>query len=260
MTKLQPKISIVTVVFNGDKQLQHTINSIVEQTYKNIEFIIVDGKSTDNTPLIIEKNKANIDQVICDQDLGIYDAMNKGVSLATGDYINFMNCGDSYYNNSVIEDVFNYIHSHDKNPHGFDVIYGDHNVQGSRVNDGINKAKSIHYLSQGMVCCHQSTFFKSDILKQCPYSLNFASAGDYELYCHLKHLKAKFFKLPNLVVANYAAGGVSDVQRVSSLQNSKIAYQQYFPLSVLDKIKWLYRLTRAYFSCKIMQLLSRGAK
>lgn len=260
MNSLQPKISIVTVVFNGEKQLQKTIDSIITQTYKNIEYIIIDGNSTDRTPLIITNNSANISQVLCEPDKGIYDAMNKGVALATGDYINFMNCGDSYYNNSALEDVFKYLYKHNKAQQSFDVIYGDHNVQGSRVNDGINKAKSIDDLSKGMVCCHQSTFFNTNMLKQYPYSLNFSSAGDYELYCHLKYLKATFLKLPDLVVANYAAGGVSDLNRTASIKHSKLAYQQYFPLSLTQQTSWFLRLVRAHISGKIMQLMSAVVK
>ena len=103
--EIKPLITVVTVVFNGAKFLDYTIQSVINQTYSNIEYIIIDGCSTDNSLEIIEQYKNKIIW-ISEQDKGIYDAMNKGVALARGKWINFMNAGDSFYSLSTIADVF----------------------------------------------------------------------------------------------------------------------------------------------------------
>lgn len=97
-----PKISIITVVYNGAKSIEKTIHSVLNQTYKNIEYIIIDGGSTDNTIDIIKKYEGQFFYWVSEPDKGIYDAMNKGLDAASGEWINFMNCGDSFFNNEVL--------------------------------------------------------------------------------------------------------------------------------------------------------------
>jgi len=99
------KISVVTVVFNGEKYMEEAIKTVLEQTYKDIEFIIIDGKSTDNTLKIIGKYRSKIDKLVSEKDSGIFDAMNKGIALATGDVIIFHNVGDYYYKNDIFEKI-----------------------------------------------------------------------------------------------------------------------------------------------------------
>ena len=99
-----PLISIITVVYNGEKTIEQTITSVSEQTYKNIEYIIVDGKSTDGTMQIVSKYKGKIAKIICEKDKGIYDAMNKGISLAKGDIIGLLNA-DDFYEPDAIENI-----------------------------------------------------------------------------------------------------------------------------------------------------------
>lgn len=106
MSSVSPLVSIVTVVYNGEKYLEHTILSVLNQTYKNIEYIIIDGGSTDGTLDIIRKYENRINYWISEKDDGIYDAMNKGIDSATGEWINFMNAGDIFADKNVLYDVF----------------------------------------------------------------------------------------------------------------------------------------------------------
>ena len=99
------KMSIVTVVFNGENYLERTIKSIVNQTYKNVEYIIIDGNSKDGTLAIIDKYKENISYWISEPDKGIYDAMNKSLDLITGDFVWFINAGDEIHDNKTIENL-----------------------------------------------------------------------------------------------------------------------------------------------------------
>ena len=101
----KPLVTIVTVVFNGEQYIEETILSVINQKYKNIEYIIIDGGSNDNTINIIKKYEDLIDYWMSMDDDGIYDAMNKALKIAKGKWINFMNCGDSFCNNEVIENI-----------------------------------------------------------------------------------------------------------------------------------------------------------
>ena len=100
---IKPLITVITVVYNGEAYLEKTILSVINQTYESVEYIIIDGGSTDGTIDIIKKYKSKINYWINEAYNGIYDAMNKGIKLATGDWINFMNAGDLFYNLSVLE-------------------------------------------------------------------------------------------------------------------------------------------------------------
>ena len=106
MSSIRPLVSVVTVVFNGEKYLEETIQSVINQTYDNVEYIIIDGGSTDGTLDIIKKYEDRIDYWVSERDRGIYDAMNKGIDLASGEWINFMNAGDGLDSYSILNEIF----------------------------------------------------------------------------------------------------------------------------------------------------------
>ena len=114
----RPKISVVTVCFNAVETIESTIKSVIQQTYDNIEYIIIDGASTDGTLDIINNYNDRIACCLSEPDKGIYDAMNKGIKMATGEWINFMNSGDMFYKNSVLSEVALKLKDGD-------IIYGD---------------------------------------------------------------------------------------------------------------------------------------
>lgn len=118
---LHPKFSIITVTYNAGAVLEDTIQSVITQTYKNIEYIIVDGGSKDRTLQIVDQYKEHIHKVISEPDKGLYDAMNKGIKLATGDYLCFLNAGDELHEDDTLQLM---VHSLTE-PTLPDVIYGD---------------------------------------------------------------------------------------------------------------------------------------
>ena len=99
---LHPKFSIITVTYNAGALIEDTIQSVITQTYKNIEYIIVDGASTDKTMSIVTRYREHIHTVVSEPDHGLYDAMNKGIRLATGDYVCFLNAGDELHEDDTL--------------------------------------------------------------------------------------------------------------------------------------------------------------
>ena len=130
----KPLISIITVVYNDKIKLEETILSVIGQTYDNVEFIIIDGSSTDGTINIIKKYEDKIDYWVSEKDSGIFDAMNKGILASKGDYINFMNAGDFFTKNNLVSEVVNILDSEE-----IDFLYGDFNTGNN--NRVINKIK-----------------------------------------------------------------------------------------------------------------------
>ena len=106
MTDFKPKLSVTTIVYNNVKDIERTMLSVINQTYTNIEYIIVDGLSTDGTIKVINRYSPNISKLISEKDDGIYDAMNKGLAAATGDYVLFMNSGDEFFARDTVAQVF----------------------------------------------------------------------------------------------------------------------------------------------------------
>lgn len=195
---MHPLISIITTTYNAGKLLEYTICSIKEQTYSNIEYIIIDGNSTDNTLSIIKNNSSIINKIISENDSGIYDAMNKGLDLATGDFVIFMGAGDVFYSKYTVEKVVNKIKNFDS------VYYGD-------VNLGKNKKRYWGKFNKTKICitniCHQSIFYPKIIYKNYRYSNKYKVYADYHLNLVLYN-KFKFQYL-NEIITFYNIEGYS---------------------------------------------------
>ena len=190
-------VTIVTVTYNAEDLLEETLLSVINQTYKNIEYIIIDGSSTDNTLEIIKKYEGQISYWISESDEGIYFAMNKGIKKATGEWINFMNAGDTFVDNTTIQKVIN---SLDEDT---ELIYGDH------ICDGIVGSVKERKVTRLMPCCHQSLFVKTALMKQYPYNTFYSISADYEFLLKMYQLGKKF-KYIEEPLARYMRNGFSD--------------------------------------------------
>ena len=122
ITHLHPKFSIITVTYNAENVLEDTIQSVITQTYRNVEYIIVDGKSTDKTMEIVNRYKDHIHTIVSEPDKGLYDAMNKGMALATGDYVCFLNAGDELHEDDTLQLMVHSLAGVNELP---DVMYGE---------------------------------------------------------------------------------------------------------------------------------------
>ena len=167
------RFSVVTVCLNAEESIEATINSIISQYFNLFEFIVVDGGSTDSTLEILEKYRGSISKLISEPDAGIYNAMNKGAEIATGDYIIYMNANDIFYNSDVLTRIDTAIGSLD-----YALIYGDY-----LLNIGSNR----YYVSAASDCkgqiptSHQAIFCNAEKLRKIRFSENYILAADYNL-------------------------------------------------------------------------------
>ena len=153
------KVTVVTVTYNAEDFLEETILSVINQTYKNVEYIVVDGLSTDGTLNIIKKFTDDIDIWVSEKDAGIYDAMNKAIDIASGEWIVFMNAGDSFYNSDVIQEVF------DGMPEGAELVYGHHAWKHDGKVSTIY-ARPLEVMWQHISFSHQSLFSRTSLMKK----------------------------------------------------------------------------------------------
>lgn len=222
----KPILSVITVVRNCVDVIEDTILSVINQSYSNIEYVIIDGNSSDGTKDIINKYKSKIDLYISENDKGIYDAMNKGISNVNGKYVNFMNAGDVFFNNNICQLFANYIQKKQ-----FDVYYGDvitrNNINNSEM---LVKAKNINKIYSGMIFCHQSTFIKLSNLKETPFDLNYNIVADFNQILSL-YFKKKTFCYINSVMAKVLIGGISYSNPNTIVQQIKVIHS-YKPYSI----------------------------
>jgi glycosyltransferase involved in cell wall biosynthesis len=170
------KISIITATYNSGRTVRDTIESVLRQTYTDFEYIIKDGGSKDDTLAIVKEYAPQFGdrlKIVSAPDKGIYDAMNKGIALSTGEWINFMNAGDVFVNDTVVEDVFS--HAIQKN---VGLIYGNVLVNYPGNEGGV---KLLDNLKEGQIqfsLNHQSTFTKGDFLREVGYDISYKLAAD----------------------------------------------------------------------------------
>jgi glycosyltransferase involved in cell wall biosynthesis len=243
----KPLITVVTVVYNGAEFLEETIKSVVEQTYDNVEYIIVDGGSKDGTLDIIRKYEHAIDYWVSEPDKGIYDAMNKGVGLVSGGWINFMNAGDLFFNCEILSRT--YLSPEKYN--GFGVVYGDHEVRYFRKAKTV-KSGNVKSLWKGSQFCHQSTFVRASLQKNNKFNLSKKIAADYDLYLTLRKKETRFYKSPFLI-SSVTSGGVSDLKRDAVFEEWRESSSKIF-----TNFKWLINVY--YFFLKQSFFIKKGIK
>lgn len=208
--------SVVTICYNSVDIIERTLCSVISQTSKSIDYIIIDGGSTDGTNDIICKYKSGINYYISGPDLGIYDAMNKGIEASKGKYLIFLNAGDVFIHSMIIEEVENKIRSSETVS---DIIYGDviyKYVFGEKYVFS-QKLSKIRY---DMVFSHQSVFVKSEILKKRLFNLSYRLAADYDflLWAYINNYSFRYIDVPISVVD--ASGGTTYDNFVKSRKES----------------------------------------
>ncbi len=237
----QPKITVVTVCFNALKALKQTMKSVFEQTYKNTEYIIIDGASTDGTVDYLKQNETEGTlRWVSEPDKGIYDAMNKGAAMATGEYIIFMNAGDTFVDKDVISRVFS-------SPCEADVIYGDVVKSAADGSDIVKPAEKPHN-SHRMYFCHQSAFTRRECLLEYPFDLKHRMSADFKQFKQL-YKAGKTFERVDLPIARFDTNGVSNVNRSAGLHDNITVIREVDGFA--DKVRLLPRLYLVYWLCRV---------
>lgn len=242
-----PKISIITVVYNNVSLIEETILSVINQSYSDLEYIIIDGGSTDGTVNIIEKYNDKIDFWISEPDKGLYFAMNKGLNIAKGKWVNFMNSGDSFYSLTTIEDIF----SRNFNT---GVVYGDVIFSFNGKNDVYVKAKSLKYFWKGMQFVHQASFVSTDLMKKYPFDTKYRIIADYNSLYQI-FLLGYDFQYVGLPVCKFLAGGFSDNNPVAIAECQKMIFSIHrsFYVRIFYYFRYVECSIKFYFAKSIGQ-------
>ena len=242
-----PVFSIITISYNAEATIERTIKSVLGQNYPDIEYIIVDGLSTDGTMDIVEKYRGKISKILSEKDAGIYDAMNKGLALASGDYVWFINSGDSIYSDDTVSEIVNQINT-SVLP---DIIYGE-----TAIVDADNKFLYMRRLKapeqlnrksfkNGMMVSHQSFIVKRAIAPLFDTRYRFSADFDWCIKCMQA---GGSIHNTRLVLSNYLNEGTTTQNMKASLKERfKIMCRYYGTIpTYLRHIRFAFR----YFTAK----------
>jgi glycosyltransferase involved in cell wall biosynthesis len=226
---MQSKVTIITVCYNSATTIEDAIQSVINQTYTNIEHIIIDGLSTDNTLDIVNKYQDKITKVVSEKDAGLYDAINKGIGLATGEIIANLNSDDFYIDKNVIADVVAKMEEEKS-----DTLYADlYYVEAGNTNKVVRNWVSGNYKKgmffKGWMPPHPTFFVKKSVYdKYGSFNLELKSAADYEIMLRFIHKNNCSISYLNRVIVRMRVGGVSNaslINRIKANREDKKAWQ-----------------------------------
>ena len=222
----KPILSIITIVYNNVRDIERTMLSVLNQSYQNIEYIVVDGASTDGTLGIIQRYQDRLAKVVSEKDAGIYDAMNKGLALASGDYVLFMNSGDELYAPDTVENIF-------ATASNIDIYYGETEMYneawqsiGKRRHSVPEKFtwKSFRF---GMTISHQAIYIRRSLTE--PYDRKYQLSADID-WILTAAKKAKTSVKVSGYVAKYLVGGLSKKRHRQSLKERFAIFTKHYGL------------------------------
>lgn len=243
MVNKLPKVTVVTVCYNAADSIQKTMESVLAQTYPNVEYLIIDGNSTDQTLTAIESMREKFVRkgydfhCYSEKDDGIYDAMNKGIRMATGKWINFMNSGDGFYSKDVLMKTF-------KNDPEENVLYGDTIIK-KDFGDILLKPKDIDCLRKHMVFCHQSVFLPTSVMKAFPFKLEYRIVGDYKFFYDYYNRGGSFRYLRYCIAYFEGEKGLSSANSLQAHKEKAKVNSEH--LKIAWKIKYRFKCFGYYF-------------
>lgn len=235
-----PVISIITVCYNAEREIKATLKSVKEQSFKNYEYIIIDGASKDNTLKVISQSGVEPTHLVSERDKGIYDAMNKGLALAQGEYLMFLNAGDSLYSTNTLQKIA------DASKGSPDVIYGDTAIVDAERNylrpRKLRPPKTLtrNSFKNGMLVCHQAFLPKRELAM--PYDMAYRFSADFDWCVKILSASKKCTQIDGFIV-NYLEEGVTTRNHIKSLKERfRIMCKHYgFFITLFKHICFLFR-------------------
>lgn len=238
------KITIITVCYNSVNEIENTIQSVISQDYDNVEYLVVDGKSTDGTLEIIRKYSKGISNWLSEKDKGVFDAMNKAIDMATGEWLLFMNAGDSFAESDIISSFFNGVKYDD----GVGVVFGDAFFLQPDNSLSYYKATPFTKRESGirdMGICHQAIFTRTSLARRFKFDFSYKYASDYNMMMNI--FKSGYtFSYNAIPVCIYNLDGISsnnklsqfkEVARICGVSTHTLPYFQGY-------LKTVYRITK----------------
>jgi glycosyltransferase involved in cell wall biosynthesis len=226
MTEFKPTLSVITIVYNNVRDIERTLLSVINQDYQLIEYIIIDGLSTDGTLDIIHQYQNRISKLVSEKDKGIYDAMNKGLAAATGDYVLFMNSGDEFYDAQTVSKVF-------AAAPAADIYYGETEMVNDRLESlGRRRHRAPEKFTWrsfkfGMSVSHQAIYIRRAITE--PYDIRYQLSSDIDWIIRAARKARKIVKVDGYV-AKYLVGGMSKARHRQSLKERFDIMRRYYGL------------------------------
>lgn len=215
------QLTVISVCLNCENMVEKTIQSLLSQTYQEYEYIVIDGKSTDNTLKIVQSYESQFSniKIISEPDKGIYDAMNKGAFMAKGKYVYYLNMGDCLCDKYVLGNVVSEFKDEKQ------IYYGDVLFGGGVTSNHPPKLSHWFFMREKMIC-HQAIFAKKELLQDQPFDLNFPCCADRDWL--IKQFKARVtYKKINVKVANYDETGVSSNYKIFEKDSLAVAEKHY---------------------------------
>lgn len=216
-----PTVSIITVVYNRASQLEATILSVLNQKYDELEYIIIDGGSSDGTVDIIRKYEDQLAYWVSEPDKGIYDAMNKGIAAAKGAWINFMNCGDRFMPD-VIAKVFSTSHE------DADLIYGNTVIRYPTF-EVLYRKVPLKKMWKAMPFCHQSTFVRTSLMREYKFDVSYKLSADFDFLLKAYQRQKRFKEVEPVISYFDFSEGASRDNAILSIKERKRSVMLHCP-------------------------------
>ncbi len=227
------KYSIITISYNNKKGLEQTIKSVTSQTFHDFQYIVIDGGSSDGSLELLQNYASKIDYWVSEPDKGIYNAMNKGIKQARGEYLNFMNSGDTYHSDMVLEEIAN-IESKE------DIISGTNYdmEKGLRSFTPPREVSLLTLLKDNLN--HQATFYKRTLFQDRQYDEKYKILSDFKFNLQSIIIDNCTIKWTNIIVADYDTNGISSNNKHMVMQERKQILEELFPHKILKDYETMY--------------------
>ena len=224
---MNKKLSIITINLNDAEGLEKTIQSVVNQSvFEQIEYIIIDGGSTDGSPEVIQKYASHLAYYQVGPDRGIYKQMNKGVSVSTGEYLLFLNSGDNLHDTSAIEGVFNELHD-------VDFLIGEMVFLATGLLFNVPEKLTLYSFMQGSLP-HNATFIRREWLERYPYDESLKIVSDWKFFVQAFVIGNASYKLVGNIISDFDCNGISSKNRDLCEIEKEKALKELFPQRILD--------------------------